>query len=71
MAKLKVSAPFNYREGAKTFHYQPGDYEVTERCSDKTVSAAAAAHGVKIKAAVLPEEKNSAKPAAKPTAPAE
>ncbi|WP_043309559.1 hypothetical protein [Pseudomonas sp. ML96] len=71
MAKLKVSAPFNYREGAQTFHYPTGDYEVTERCSEKTVSAAAAAHAVKIKVAVLPEEKSPAKAPAKPNTPAE
>lgn len=71
MAKLKVSAPFNYREGAQTFHYLAGDYEVTERCSEKTVSAATAAHAVKIKVATLPEERASAKPTTKPTTPAE
>lgn len=69
MAKLKVTEPFNYREGAQTFHYPKGSYEVGQRCSGKTISAAGVDHGVKIKAAELEQEKAAAP--AKPNTPAE
>ncbi|SIQ37124.1 hypothetical protein [Aquipseudomonas alcaligenes] len=71
MATLKVSAPFNYREGTQTLHYKPGPYEVAERCSEKTISQAGVAHAVKIKAGELEPEKAPSKPAARPATPAE
>lgn len=71
MAKLKVTAPFNYREGAQTTHYKPGSYEVGERCSEKTVSAGAVAHAVKIKAGELEPELAAAKTTNKPAPAAE
>ncbi|MDG9926118.1 MULTISPECIES: hypothetical protein [unclassified Pseudomonas] len=71
MAKLKVTAPFNYREGGQTFHYPVGTYDVAERCSEKTISAAGAAHAEQIKSGERDQAKASAKPATKPTTSAE
>ncbi|MCY1294048.1 hypothetical protein D9M69_456270 [compost metagenome] len=59
--KVTVKEPFNYRQGADTFHFKKGEWPVATSCSDKAISPQAVAHG-RAKGFIDPE------PEAKPKA---